>query len=144
MTALQGQIIRPDNSHYPVDYYGKPQYREMLMRFDFEQVHEFKSIGQSVTTSARWSEKHPGKRPLGIAPSGRFAIYLMTWIPQYILSREELTLKLIRCVPPTDRFMLNYLDSWEWRREQVKLPLALPSQELSLALVDSTKFPPPD
>ena len=134
MSSLQGQLMRPNNSRYPVDYYGKPEYREMLMRFDFAQEIRFQSIDRTVMTSARWSEKYPGNRTLGIAPSGKFAIYLMTWIPQYIRSREDICLKLIRCVPPTDRFLLNFLDSFEWRREQVKIPFVLPTAKSVIEL----------
>ena len=121
MASFQGVLIDPDNSRYPVDYYGNPEYREMLMRFDFAYECQGLEVGNW------WSDKYPGRRPLGIARSGRFAIYLMRWIPRSVLSRGDLVIKLCRCVPPTDTFMLSYLDSHEWRREKVNLPLVMSS-----------------
>ena len=117
MISQQGLIAYPDNSLYPRDYYGRPTYRECLMRFDFDQD------GDSFPR--RWRSDAPGSRPLGVAPSGRFAIYLMRWVPQY-MTRAQVAMDLRIHVPPTDRFMLDFLNAWEWRREKVELPLEVP------------------
>lgn len=120
MISQQGLIAYPDNSSYPLDYYGKPTYWECLMRFNFGQ--------DSGILSPQWSPKYPGLRPLGIAPSGRFAIYLVRWIPRY-MTRAQVAIDLRIHVPPTDRFMLDFLNAWEWRREKVRMPLAISQVE---------------
>jgi hypothetical protein len=118
MTSLQGKFIDP-RPHPYLDYYGKPTHREMLMRFDFQQP------GQIM--EPRWSENYPGRRPLGIAPSGKFAIYIISWVPA-TMRRYEVAAALRPWVPPADDFLLNFEDRYHWGRPKVSL--ALPILEL--------------
>lgn len=104
------------------DYYGRPLYRNILMRFDFKQS------GQIM--EPRWNDKYPGRRPLGIAPSGKFAIYQIRQVPTSIRSRFELTRDLWPHIPPTDQFVLWYAWRYQWRREEFKIPLLLPERAL--------------
>lgn len=113
---------------YPLDYYGKPEYRDVLMRFDFQQADQL--------IEPRWSDKYPGRKNLGIAPSGRFAIYKITWVPQWIRSREELKLRLINHVPPTDMFVLNFAYRYEWMRERVIIPVVFPVYQPALMALE--------
>jgi hypothetical protein len=119
MTNLQGRFIEP-RPHSPRDYYGKPTHRELFMRFDFQQP------GQIM--EPRWSDKYPGRRPLGIAPSGKFAIYIIQWVP-VTMHRYEVAAALRPWVPPTDDFILCFEDRYHWGRQQVELALGIQQKE---------------
>lgn len=118
------EIVWHSFYHSEVDYYGKPTYKTVLMRFDFPQPGDL--------IEPRWSKKSVKARPLGIAPSGKFAIYLMQWVPVY-MTRADLASDLRPHIPPTDRFMLWFPDRYSWRVEPVKPPLVLPQKEAVLA-----------
>lgn len=126
MTSLQGKFIdtRP---HFPRDYYGRPTHREMLMRFDFQQANQI--------MEPRWSDKYPGRRPLGVSPSGKFAIYIIQWVP-CSMNRLEVSLALKPWVPPSDNFMLSLEDRYHWGVQTVKIPLALKTEERELVEVN--------
>lgn len=134
MTSQQGLIAHPSTAFYPQDYYGRPTYWECLMRFDFDQEGE--------PFPSRWRPNYPGQRPLGIAPSGRFAIYLIRWIPRH-MTRAQVAVDLRVHIPPTDRFTLSFLDTWEWRREKVVLPLLLPAHQVPVEVKHENHHPTP-
>lgn len=128
MASLQGVFLEPSLLGYPLDYYGNPTHKELLMRFDFSQIVKFRHIGTELETIASWNDRYPGRRSLGIAPSGRFAIYLLRWVPAG-MSRKDLKVDLCRKIPPTDKFCLEYPERYHWMREKVRIPLVLPTQE---------------
>lgn len=131
---LQGQLVSA-GPHFPRDYYGRPTHRSLLMRFDYQQ--------QGQILEPCWSAKFPGKRPLGIAPSGKFCIYLITWVP-CSMARDAIASALRPWVPPGDKFILSFPDRYHWGLERIAISMpqiAMPEKERVLILAAREALP---